>query len=43
MFDQFGFPRGPDLDRAAPPLEFFVYCSRAAERVDNDEVDRIIE
>lgn len=43
MFDEFGFPRGPDLDRAAPLLEFFVYCSRASEEVDDVEVDRIIE
>lgn len=43
MFDEFGFPRGPDLDDAAPILEMFVYCSRAAEGVDEDEVDRIIE
>ena len=43
MFDEFGFLRGPDLDRAAPTLEFFVYCSRAAEGVDDVEVDRIIE
>jgi hypothetical protein len=43
MFDEFGFPRGPDLDYAAPILETFVYCSRAAEGVDDDAVDRIIE
>lgn len=43
MFDEFGFPRGPELDRTAPLLEFFVYCSRAATGVDDNEVDRIIE
>ncbi len=44
MFDEFGFPRGPDPDYAAGPiLETFVYCSRAAEGVDDVEVDRIIE
>jgi Sensors of blue-light using FAD len=43
MFDEYGFPRGPDLDYAAPTLGTFVYCSRAAEGVDDVEVDRIIE
>jgi len=43
MFDEIGFPRGPDLDYAAPILGSFVYCSRAAEGVDDDEVDRIVE
>ena len=43
MFDEIGFPRGPDLDYAAPTLGSFVYCSRAAEGVDDVEVDRIIE
>lgn len=43
MFDEFGFPRGPDLDYAAQILGTFVYCSRAAEGVDDVEVDRIIE
>ena len=43
MFDEFGFPPGPDLDYAAPILDTFVYCSRAAEGVDGDEVDRMIE
>jgi len=43
MFDEIGFPRGPDLDYAAPILDSFVYCSRAAEGVDNVEVDRIVE
>jgi hypothetical protein len=43
MFDEIGFPRGPDLDDAAPVLETFVYCSRAAEGVDDAEVNRMIE
>ena len=43
MFDEIGFPRGPDLDHAAPILDTFVYCSRAAEGVDDAAVDRIIE
>lgn len=42
MFDEIGFPRGPDLDDHAPILDTFVYCSRAAEGVDDDEVDRMI-
>lgn len=43
MFDEYPFPHDPDLDYAAPILDTFVYCSRAAEGVDDDEVDRIIE
>lgn len=43
MFDEFGFPRGADLDDAAPTLYTFVYCSRAAEGVDDAEVGRIVE
>ncbi|TRW14028.1 BLUF domain-containing protein [Glacieibacterium frigidum] len=43
MFDEPGFPGGPDLDDDAPILDTFVYCSRAAEGVDDVEVDRIIE
>ncbi len=43
MFDEFGFPGDPDVDYTAPILETFVYCSRAAESVDDVEVDRIIE
>jgi len=43
MFDEVGFPRGPDLDYAATILGSFVYCSRAAEGVDDVEVDRIVE
>jgi len=43
MFDEFGFPRDAESGDAAPTLETFVYCSRAAESVDDAEVDRIIE
>ena len=43
MFDEFGFPGGADLDDAAPTLYTFVYCSRAAEGVDDVEVGRIVE
>jgi hypothetical protein len=43
MFDEYGFPRGPELDVDAPILDTFVYCSRAAEGVDDGEVDRIID
>ena len=43
MFDEYGIPGDADLDYAAPTLETFVYCSRAAEDVDDAAVDRIIE
>ena len=43
MFDEIGFPRGPDVDHDAQILDTFVYCSRAAAGVDDAEVDRIIE
>jgi hypothetical protein len=43
MFDEFGFPRGADSGCAGPILDTFVYCSRAADGVDDAEVDRIIE
>ncbi|MBX9752032.1 MAG: BLUF domain-containing protein [Roseococcus sp.] len=43
MFDEFGFPADADAAYAGPVLETFVYCSRAAEGVDDAEVDRIIE
>lgn len=43
MFDEPGFPGGPDMDDDALLLDTFVYCSRAAEGVDNVEVDRIVE
>lgn len=43
MFDEYGFPRDADPGHASPMLETFVYCSRAAESVDDAEVGRIIE
>ena len=43
MFDEIGFPGRAEVDYAAPLLETFVYCSRAAADVDDAEVDRIIE
>lgn len=43
MFDEYGFPKDDDADYAAPTLETFVYCSRAAEGIDDAEVDRIID
>jgi len=44
MFDEFGFPRGAEFSEAAlPALYHFVYCSRAAEGVDDAEVGRIVE
>jgi hypothetical protein len=43
MFDEFGFPGDADSGYAGPILDTFVYCSRAAEGVDDAEVDRIIE
>jgi hypothetical protein len=44
MFDEYGIPRGIELDDAAPiKLYHFVYCSRAAEGVDDAEVSRIVE
>jgi len=43
MFDEFGFPRGADLDDVVPTLCTFVYCSRAAAGVDDAEVGRIVE
>jgi hypothetical protein len=43
MFDEFGFPADADSAYAGPILDTFVYCSRAAEGVDDAEVDRIIE
>ena len=42
MFDEFGFPSDADMDHAAISLQTFVYCSRAAEGVDDVEVGRII-
>jgi hypothetical protein len=43
MFDEYGFPRDPDLEPTAPMLYTFVYCSRAAEGVDDAEVKRLVE
>lgn len=43
MLDEFGFPGDAGLDAAAPTLHTFVYCSRAAEGVDDVEVGRIVE
>jgi hypothetical protein len=43
MYDEFGFSGVSDSEYPAPPLETFVYCSRAAAGVDEAEVDRIIE
>ena len=44
MFDEIGFPRGAELDDAGlPALYHFVYCSRAADNVDDLEVGRIVE
>ena len=43
MFDEPGFQGDADSDHAAPVLDTFVYCSRAAEGVDDVEVGRIIE
>jgi hypothetical protein len=43
MFDEFGFPGDADFDATAPMLETFVYCSRAAESVDDAEVGRMVE
>ena len=43
MFDEYGFPDGADVDEGATTLCTFVYCSRAAEGVDDAEVDRIVD
>ncbi|MCJ2126760.1 BLUF domain-containing protein [Methylobacterium sp. J-077] len=43
MFDEYGIPRGAELDEAAlPALYHYVYCSRAADGVDDAEVGRIV-
>ncbi|WP_379922192.1 BLUF domain-containing protein [Erythrobacter sp. R86502] len=42
MFDEPGFSTDDDLDPDATLLETFVYCSRAAEGVDADEVSRLV-
>lgn len=44
MFDEYGLSRGAEWDEAAlPTLYHFVYCSRAADGVDDAEVNRIVE
>ena len=43
MFDEPGFPFDPDDDATAPTLYTFVYCSRAADGVDDAEVSRLID
>lgn len=43
MFDEFGVPGDPDFEYFETLLETFVYCSRAAQDVDEAEVGRIIE
>lgn len=43
MFDEPGFGRGADPEFREIALETFVYCSRASEGVDDNEVDRLIE
>lgn len=42
MFDEFQIP-GTDFADAEIPLFTFVYCSRAADGVDDSEVARIVE
>jgi hypothetical protein len=42
MFDEPGFSDDTDLDPAAIMLETFVYCSRAADDIDADEVSRLV-
>ena len=44
MFDEYGIPHGLDSGEAAlPALYHFVYCSRAAEGVDDAEVGHIVD
>lgn len=44
MFDEYGLQRASELDDAPlPTLRHFVYCSRAADGVDDAEVGRIFE
>ena len=43
MFDEPGFPSGAEFGDDAPALYNFVYCSRAADGVDDVEVGRIVE
>ncbi len=42
MFDEIGFPSEPDYDATGPTLYTFVYCSRAADDMDDAEVNRLI-
>lgn len=42
MFDEYNFLGDDDGDKAALTLETFVYCSRAADSVDEAEVSRLI-
>ncbi len=43
MFDEFTIPGAADPNDAALTLETFVYCSRATEGVEAEDVNRIIE
>lgn len=43
MFDEFNLPDDADSEHEALTLETFVYCSRAAESVDEAAVNRLIE
>lgn len=43
MFDEPGFRGAPDWEFAETTLQTFVYCSRAAEGVDDIAVNRIVE
>ena len=43
MFDEPSFRRDAESDDAAPSIYHFVYCSRAADGVDGDEVERIVK
>ena len=43
MFDEYGFPGDTGSDYPGPTLETFVYCSRAAEGVDDAEVNRMVK
>lgn len=43
MFDEFARPRAPEWDLAEPLLKTFVYCSRAADGVDEEAVHGIVK
>lgn len=44
MFDEYGLQRASEVDDAPlHTLRYFVYCSRAADGVDDAEVGRIVE